>query len=68
MKDGNVYGRAKNKHSKSSNLRFEAATWMLARMKLSIRGINVQIVHGDAIHSDEQPNLSTDYVLAPTAP
>jgi type I restriction enzyme M protein len=39
-------------------------TWRLAKMNLAIRGIDAQIAHGDAFHSDRHPDLKADYVLA----
>jgi type I restriction enzyme M protein len=39
-------------------------TWRLAKMNLAIRGIDAQIAHGDTLHSDQNPDLKADYVLA----
>jgi type I restriction enzyme M protein len=39
-------------------------TWRLAMMNLAIRGIDAQIAHGDTFHSDKNPDLKADYVLA----
>ena len=39
-------------------------TWRLAKMNLAIRGIDAQIAHGDTFHSDRNPDLKADYVLA----
>ena len=39
-------------------------TWRLAKMNLAIRGIDGQIVHGDTFHSDLNPDLKADYILA----
>jgi len=39
-------------------------TWRLAKMNLTIRGIDAQIAHGDSFHNDQHPDLKADYVLA----
>ena len=39
-------------------------TWRMARMNLSIRGIEGQIEHGDSFHNDRHPDLRADYILA----
>ncbi len=39
-------------------------TWRLAKMNLSLRGIDAQIGHGDTFHNDKHPDLKADYVLA----
>lgn len=39
-------------------------TWRLAKMNLSIRGIDGQIAHGDTFHGDRFPDLKADYILA----
>ena len=39
-------------------------TWRLAKMNLAIRGIDAQIAHGDTFHSDKNPDLKADWVLA----
>lgn len=39
-------------------------TWRLAKMNLAIRGIDAQIAPGDTFHSDKNPDLKADYVLA----
>jgi type I restriction enzyme M protein len=39
-------------------------TWRLAKMNLAIRGIDAQIAHGDTFHSDGNPDLKADYILA----
>jgi type I restriction enzyme M protein len=39
-------------------------TWRLAKMNLSLRGIDGQIAHGDAFHNDRFPDLRADFILA----
>ncbi len=39
-------------------------TWRLAKMNLTIRGIEGQIAHGDSFHNDKHPDLKADYILA----
>ncbi len=39
-------------------------TWRLAKMNLSLRGIDAQIAHGDTFHNHAHPDLKADYVLA----
>ena len=39
-------------------------TWRLAKMNLAIRGIDAQIGHGDTFHTDRNPDLKADYVIA----
>jgi hypothetical protein len=36
----------------------------LAKMNLTIRGIDVQVAHGDTFHNDKHPDLKADYALA----
>ena len=39
-------------------------TWRLAKMNLSIRGIEGQVAHGDSFHDDRHPDLKADFILA----
>ena len=39
-------------------------TWRLAKMNLSIQGIEGQIAHGDSFHNDRHPDLRADYIRA----
>ncbi len=51
--DVSIYGQESN-HT----------TWRLAKLNLAIRGIDANIVHGDAFHADGHKDLKADYVLA----
>jgi type I restriction enzyme M protein len=39
-------------------------TWRLAKMNLTIRGIDGRIEQGDTFHNDRFPDLKADYILA----
>jgi type I restriction enzyme M protein len=39
-------------------------TWRLAKMNLTIRGIDGQIAHGDTFHNDRFPDLLADFIHA----
>ena len=39
-------------------------TWRLAKMNLTIRGIEGRIAHGDSFHNDRHPDLKADFILA----
>ena len=51
--DVSIYGQESN-HT----------TWRLSKLNLAIRGIEANIVLGDAFHSDGHRNIKADYILA----